>query len=261
MAEKSIYEDIANRTGGDIYIGVVGPVRSGKSTFITRFMQELVLPRIEGDSERERARDEMPQSAQGLTVMTTEPKFVPDRAVEVRAEGGTTMRVKMIDCVGYMIPEARGAEENGEARMVHTPWREEPMPFAEAAELGTRKVICEHATIGVLVTSDGTVGEIPRHSYVEAEERLVTELKAMGKPFAVVLNSADPSRPESIALAEELEARYGVPVALLNCVSLSTEDISGILSMILAEFPVSAIGIDLAADLIVRAAREMAEEE
>ena len=245
MAERTIYEDIARRTGGDIYIGVVGPVRSGKSTFITRFMQELVLPRIDNEAERERARDEMPQSAAGKTVMTTEPKFVPDRAVALNLEGGVDMRVKMIDCVGYMIPEAMGGEENGSARMVHTPWREEAMPFAEAAEYGTQKVIGEHATIGMLVTSDGTVGEIPRSSYVEAEERLVGELKAIRKPFAIVLNSSDPSRPESLALAHELEEKYGVPVALISCLSLNSEDISGILSMILGEFPVSGIGIEL----------------
>ena len=188
MAEQSIYRDIAERTGGDIYIGVVGPVRSGKSTFITRFMQELVLPNMTGDYSRERARDEMPQSAAGKTVMTTEPKFVPDEAVGLSLEGGASMRVKMIDCVGYMIPEAMGAEENGAVRMVHTPWQQEPMPFSDAAELGTKKVIREHATIGMLVTSDGTVGEIPRASYEEAEARLVAELKAYGKPFAVVLN-------------------------------------------------------------------------
>ena len=247
MAERSIYEDIASRTGGDIYIGVVGPVRSGKSTFITRFMQELVLPRIKEDAERERARDEMPQSAQGLTVMTTEPKFVPERAIPLQFEGGAGMRVKMIDCVGYMIPEAMGGEENGAARMVHTPWQQEPMPFAEAAEYGTRKVIGEHATIGMLVTSDGTVGEIPRASYVAAEERLVEELKAMGKPFALVLNSADPTRAESVALAGELEEKYGVPVALVSCISLTAEDISGILAMLLGEFPVTGIGIHLPA--------------
>lgn len=245
MAERSIYQDIAERTGGDIYIGVVGPVRSGKSTFITRFMQELVLPNIKGEAARERARDEMPQSAAGRTVMTTEPKFVPDEGVMLTLEDGVTMRVKMVDCVGYMIPEAMGAEENGSARMVKTPWDEAPMPFADAAELGTRKVIREHATIGMLVTSDGTVGEIPRSSYEEAEARIVAELSAIGKPFALILNSADPTRAESVELATELEERYGVPVALVSCLSLSAADIGGILSMILGEFPVTGIGIDL----------------
>jgi len=247
MAEHSIYRDIAERTGGDIYIGVVGPVRSGKSTFITRFMQELVLPNMEEGAARERARDEMPQSAAGRTVMTTEPKFVPDEGVALQMEDGITMRVKMIDCVGYMIPEAMGGEEDGAVRMVRTPWSEQPMPFAEAAEYGTRKVIGEHATIGMLVTSDGSVGEIPRASYVEAEERIVRELSEMGKPFAVVLNSADPTRPEAVALAAELEEKYRVPVALVSCLSLGAEDIRGILSMILGEFPVTAVGIRLPA--------------
>ena len=247
MAERSIYRDIAERTGGDIYIGVVGPVRSGKSTFITRFMQELVLPNMAQDAARERARDEMPQSAAGRTVMTTEPKFVPDEGVALTLDGGVSMRVKMIDCVGYMIPEAMGGEENGAARMVRTPWSEEPMPFAEAAEYGTRKVISEHATIGMLVTSDGTVGEIPRGSYEEAEARIVGELSGMGKPFAVVLNSADPTRGESVALARELEGKYGVPVALVSCLTLTAEDIKGILGMILGEFPVTGVGIDLPA--------------
>ncbi|MBR6726974.1 MAG: stage IV sporulation protein A [Clostridia bacterium] len=245
MAERSIYKDIAERTGGDIYIGVVGPVRSGKSTFINRFMQELVLPNIGDSAARDRARDEMPQSAAGRTVMTTEPKFVPDEGVALELDDGVSMRVKMIDCVGYMIPEAMGGEENGEARMVRTPWSEEPMPFADAAELGTRKVICEHATIGMLVTSDGSVGDIPRASYVEAEERLVRELSELGKPFALVLNSADPTAEGSVALALELEERYRVPVALVSCLSLGAEDIRGILSMILGEFPVTSVGIDL----------------
>ncbi len=245
MAQRSIYEDIAKRTGGDIYIGVVGPVRSGKSTFITRFMQEMVLPNIESESARERARDEMPQSAAGRTVMTTEPKFVPDEAVSITLEGATHMRVKLIDCVGYMIPEAIGTEENGSARMVHTPWQEEPMPFAEAAEHGTRRVMCEHATIGLLVSSDGTLGEIPRSSYVDAEERLVQEMKAQGKPFAMVLNTKDPTAPTSVALAKELEERYGIPVALVNCLSMRGEDIAGIFDMILGEFPVTAVRFTL----------------
>lgn len=243
MAERSIYEDIARRTGGDIYIGVVGPVRSGKSTFITRFMQELVLPNMTDESARERARDEMPQSAAGKTVMTTEPKFVPDEAVTVTVDQGVGLRVKMIDCVGYMIPEAMGCEENGAARMVHTPWQEEPMPFAKAAEYGTRRVMCEHATIGMLVSCDGSIGEIPRASFVEAEERLVREMKESGKPFAILLNSAEPASSAARALAEDLEARYGVPVALVNCLTLEAKDISGILQMVLGEFPVTAVRV------------------
>ncbi|MBQ9802308.1 MAG: stage IV sporulation protein A [Clostridia bacterium] len=243
MAEQSIYQDIAERTGGDIYIGVVGPVRSGKSTFITRFMQELVLPNIADEYSRDRARDEMPQSAAGMTVMTTEPKFVPDEGVSLSVGDGVALRVKMIDCVGYMIPEALGGEENGAVRMVNTPWREEPMPFPEAAELGTRKVMSEHATIGMLVTSDGTVGEISRVSYEGAEARLVAEMKALGKPFAVVLNSADPTAKTSVALAAALEEKYGVPVALVNCLSLGAEDIVGVLNLVLGEFPVTSVGV------------------
>ena len=245
MATESIYRDIAERTGGDIYIGVVGPVRSGKSTFITRFMQELVLPNMKEEHSRERARDEMPQSAAGYTVMTTEPKFVPDEAVALTVGEDISLRVKMIDCVGYMIPEALGGEENGATRMVKTPWSEDPMPFDEAAELGTKRVIGEHATIGMLVTSDGTVGDLKRECYEGAEARIVSELKALGKPFAVVLNSADPQNKDSRALALRLEKEYGVPVALVSCLSLNAQDIGGILSMVLGEFPVTSIGVAL----------------
>ena len=213
MAEHSIYRDIAERTGGDIYIGVVGPVRSGKSTFIKRFMEALVLPNMGDGYSRDRARDEMPQSAAGKTVMTTEPKFIPDEAVTVKLDDNAVMRVKMIDCVGYIVPDAMGTVENGQPRMVRTPWSQEPMPFIEAAEMGTHKVITEHATIGMLVTTDGSIGDIPRASYVEAEERVVRELKEMGKPFALILNSAKPDSDEATALAYELETKYGVPVA------------------------------------------------
>ena len=245
MAERSIYEDIARRTGGDIYIGVVGPVRSGKSTFITRFMQEMVLPNMTDEAARERARDEMPQSAAGKTVMTTEPKFVPEQAISLTVSGDIGLKVKMIDCVGYMIPDAMGVEENGVARMVSTPWQEEPMPFAEAAEYGTRKVMHEHATIGILVTGDGTVGDISRGSYEGAEERLVREMKALGKPFLLVLNSAEPHSSRAKALAADLEGKYGVPVALLNCLNLTATDIGGIMEMLLGEFPVTAVRITL----------------
>ena len=175
MTDTSIYKDISARTGGDIYVGVVGPVRTGKSTFIRKFMETLVLPNIKEEYEEKRARDEMPQSAAGKTVMTTEPKFVPDEAVSVVLGGTSEMKVKMVDCVGYIVPEAMGHIENGSPRMVMTPWNEQPIPFGEAAELGTRKVINDHSTIGVLVTTDGTVGEISRNSYVEAEERVAKE--------------------------------------------------------------------------------------
>ncbi len=239
--EHSIYKDISERTGGDIYIGVVGPVRSGKSTFIKRFMQTVVLPNIEDGYSKERARDEMPQSAAGKTVMTTEPKFVPDEAVEIKIDNNISMRVKMIDCVGYIVSEALGTLENGQQRMVHTPWQNEPMPFVEAAEYGTEKVIKDHSTIGMMITTDGTIGEISRESYIPAEERVVAELKAIGKPFAIVLNSAHPEAEESLALAYELEEKYQAPVALVNCLELDFDDISHILELVLHEFPVSEI--------------------
>ncbi len=245
MAEHSIYRDIAERTGGDIYIGVVGPVRTGKSTFIKRFMEALVLPNIDDTYSKERARDEMPQSAAGKTVMTTEPKFVPDTAVTINLDDAASLRVKMIDCVGYIVDEALGTIENGQARMVHTPWQEEPMPFVEAAEMGTEKVIKEHSTIGMLITTDGTIGEISRESYVPAEERIVNELKSLGKPFAMILNSADPTNERSISLAYELEAKYNVPVALVSCIDLDAEDIRHILELVLYEFPVTQIDISV----------------
>ena len=245
MSEQSIYRDIAERTGGDIYIGVVGPVRSGKSTFIKRFMESLVLPNIEDGYERDRARDEMPQSAAGKTVMTTEPKFIPDEAVEIKlSDTAASLRVKMVDCVGYVVPEALGTVENGEPRMVRTPWRDEPIPFIEAAEMGTRKVIEEHSTIGMLVTTDGSIGDISRESYVEAEGRVVSELKELGKPFAIILNSADPSSDRAISLAYELESKYEVPVALVSCLELDAEDIRHILELVLNEFPTTEISVE-----------------
>ena len=244
MNEHSIYKDIKARTGGDIYIGVVGPVRSGKSTFIKRFMESLVLPNMNEGYDRERARDEMPQSAAGKTVMTTEPKFIPDEGVSVSLDGCENLRIKMIDCVGYIVDGALGTVENGEPRMVRTPWQDEPMPFVEAAEMGTHKVITEHSTIGMLITTDGTIGDLPRESYVGAEERVVNELKALGKPFAMILNSADPGSETAIALAYELEAKYGVPVARVSCLDLDAEDIRKILEMVLHEFPVAEIHVD-----------------
>ena len=245
MSEHSIYKDIAERTGGDIYIGVVGPVRTGKSTFIKRFMEALVLPNISEGYVRDRARDEMPQSAAGKTVMTTEPKFIPDEAVHVVIDDCASLRVKMIDCVGYIVPDALGTIEDGQPRMVRTPWQEEPMPFVQAAEMGTQKVITEHSTIGMLITTDGSIGEIGRDSYVEAEERVVGELKAMGKPFAVILNSASPASDSAIALAYELEAKYNVPVALVSCLDLDAEDIRHILELVLHEFPVTEVRVKL----------------
>jgi len=238
MTGSEIYRDIANRTGGDIYIGVVGPVRTGKSTFIKRFMETVVIPEIAGEHDRARARDELPQSAGGRTVMTTEPKFIPDESVQITVGECGRVNVRMIDCVGYLVPEAIGSTENGETRMVHTPWSEEPVPFDVAAETGTRKVIMEHSTIGMLVTTDGSFGDIPRANYVEAEERAARELTAIGKPFAVILNSARPESAEAETLAMELEKKYGAPVALLSCTELNAEDIAQILRLVLMEFPI-----------------------
>ena len=246
MAEVSIYEQIAKRTGGDIYIGVVGPVRSGKSTLISRFLENIVLPRVENPYDHERIKDSTPQSASGKTVMTTEPKFVPDEAVKIRiGTENTELYVKLIDCVGYMVDQALGTQEDGNDRMVDTPWSDSPIPFGLAAEIGTKKVITEHATIGLLVTTDGSFGEIPRESYTAAEEQVAKELTEIKKPFAIVLNSAVPESEKARELARELEKKYDVPVALVSCTNLDSEDISQILSMILEEFPVTAINIAL----------------
>ena len=245
MSEQSIYKDIAIRTGGDIYIGVVGPVRTGKSTFIKRFMDSAVLPNIENEFDRTRARDEMPQSASGKTVMTTEPKFVPDEAVSIKFEDGALLRVKMIDCVGYIVPDAIGHIEEGKPRMVNTPWSDEPIPFTMAAEIGTEKVIKEHSTIGMVVTTDGTIGEIPRESYIESEERVIRELRELGKPFAIILNSAEPETERATELAMELEEKYKVPVALVSCLDLDDNDIKHILELVLHEFPISKIHVSL----------------
>lgn len=245
MPEHSIYQDISERTGGDIYVGVVGPVRSGKSTFIKRFMESVVLPNIGEGYSRDRARDELPQSAAGKTVMTTEPKFIPEEAVSITLDDNAEMRVRMIDCVGYLIPEAMGIIEDGQPRMVRTPWREEAMPFAEAAEMGTHKVITEHSTIGMLITTDGSIGDISRESYVEAEERIVRELQSLGKPFAVILNSARPESEGATSLAYELEEKYRVPVALVNCLELDAEDIRHILGLVLEEFPVCEVQVKM----------------
>ena len=247
MTENSIYQDIAKRTGGDIYIGVVGPVRTGKSTFIQKLLDNLVIPNIENEYDRARATDGTPQSASGRTVMTTEPKFIPDESVRIRMADGTELNVKMIDCVGYLVDGALGSEENGEYRMVMTPWSDEAMPFAEAAELGTEKVIGEHSTIAILVTSDGSFGEIPRESFVAAEERVVRELNERKKPFAIVLNSKEPHSEEARELAMSLEEKYSAPVALVNCTELTGEDIAQILKLVLSEFPISSLRFDLPA--------------
>ena len=241
MADNSIYKDIAKRTGGDIYIGVVGPVRTGKSTFIHKFLDSVVIPNIDNEFDRARTVDEMPQSASGRTIMTTEPKFVPDESVKIKIGDDTELNVKMIDCVGYIVDGALGGEEEGEARMIMTPWSDEAMTFEKAAEIGTGKVIGEHSTIGILVTTDGSIGEIPRESYVEAEERVARELKELGKPFAIVLNSKLPESEEAHSLAVSLENKYEVPVALVNCTAINAEDIREILGLVLSQFPVRSL--------------------
>ena len=245
MTDNSLYQDIARRTGGDIYIGVVGPVRTGKSTFIQKFLDSIVIPNIVNDYDKKRTVDELPQSASGKTVMTTEPKFIPDESVKIHMSDGTELNVKMIDCVGYLVDGALGSEEDGEARMVMTPWSKEPMPFAKAAELGTSKVIGEHSTIGILVTTDGSFGDIGRESFVEAEERVANELSELGKPFVIVLNSKNPELESTIRLAESLEEKYKAPVALVNCLELSPVDIGEILKLALSEFPIHYLNFNL----------------
>lgn len=239
-----IYDSIAKRTGGDVYVGVVGPVRSGKSTFIKRFMETAVIPNIEGGAEAARARDELPQGAGGVTVMTSEPKFVPERAVTVTS-GNVTARVRLADCVGYLVEGAEGVTENGEERRVSTPWSDEPLPFTEAARLGTKKVIREHSTVAVLVTSDGTVTDIPRESYVPAERECVQELRAAGVPFVIVVNSREPEGAAAESLALSLETEYGAPTALLSCADLDDGDCGEIVSMLAGEFPAKELTFSL----------------
>ncbi len=240
---NSIYSDIARRTGGNIYLGIVGPVRSGKSTFISRFMNSLVIPNIPDEYRRERANDELPQSSAGKTIMTTEPKFVPEDAVKVHIEDGVEMNVRLIDCVGYIVPSAIGYIENEAPRMVATPWFEEPVPFNMAAEVGTRKVITEHSTIGIVVTTDGSITDIPRDEYAEAEERIIAELNEINKPFVVVLNCKEPESAKSISLADKLSDKYGTRVIPVNCLDLDEDKIKSILSEMLMKFPVTEVNI------------------
>ena len=235
----SMYQDMASRTGSSIYIGVVGPVRTGKSTFIKRFMETQVLPNIENDYRRERARDELPQSGSGRTIMTAEPKFVPEEAAEVRLPDGTSFSVRLIDCVGYMVPGAVGQFEDLAPRMVMTPWYDHEIPMTEAAELGTRKVICDHSTVGIVVTTDGSVTDIPRSDYLEAEERVIRELQELGKPFVVLVNSLHPE--EARPLAEELQQKYSVRCLAVNCLELGEGDLQEILRSLLYEFPVQEL--------------------
>ena len=243
----NLYRDIADRTDGDVYIGVVGPVRTGKSTFIARFMEQLVLPKMAPGPKKDRLQDELPQSGSGKTIMTTQPKFVPGEAVEVFLQDQAAVRVRMVDSVGYLVKGALGIQENDTARMVHTPWFDQDIPFEQAAELGTRKVITDHATIGMVVTTDGTIADLPRSAYVEPEERVVNELKALNKPFVLVLNSKTPQTPEAQALRASIEQKYDVPAILLDVKNMTLEDIQNVLERILFEFPLREVRITLPA--------------
>ena len=245
MENSGLYEDIAKRTGGDIYVGVVGPVRCGKSTFITQFMQNLVVPNIEDKNTKQRTIDELPQSADGKTIMTTQPRFVPSKAAAIRVNDKVDMNVRMIDCVGYLIDGALGHEENQKERLVKTPWSDEEMPFEKAAELGTKKVIDEHSTIGIVLTTDGSITDIPRSSYVKAEERVVSELAAQNKPFVVVLNTKLPKSDDAKKLAKSLEAKYGVPVMPMDVLKLNQNNIDEIFEKILLEFPIKSLKIKM----------------
>ena len=245
MDNYNIYKEIADRTNGDIYIGVVGPVRTGKSTFIKKFMDKLVIPNIENEYKRERAIDELPQSAQGRTIMTTEPKFVPNEAVEITIDDNAKFKVRMIDCVGYIVPNAMGHIEGDMPRMVSTPWYDYEIPFAQAAEIGTKKVINEHSTIGLVITTDGSITELDRADYVEAEARVIKELKDINKPFVVLLNTANPNSDNAHELQRELEDKYSVPVMAINCATMDIDDINGIIERVLFEFPLTEITIKL----------------
>ncbi len=243
MTDTAIYRDIASRTGGNIYIGVVGPVRTGKSSLIKRFADKMLLPVMKSESLRDRARDEMPQSASGRTVMTTEPKFIPEEAVEVSLDGNATVRFKLIDCVGYVIPGAMGLTEDGNPRMLMTPWSDSPMPFDEAAEIGTHKVIADHATVGIVVTTDGSITDLPRENYIAAEKRVTSELTALEKPYVIVLNSVSPSAKETIETAARLEKEYGVPVIPLSCPDASDDDLRRVLEKVLMRFPITEVKV------------------
>ncbi len=245
MINTSIYQDIAERAGGDIYVGVVGPVRTGKSTFIRRFMDVLVFPNMASPYEKTRVTDELPQSGEGKTITTTEPKFIPPEAVRVNTRSGAGFNVRLVDCVGYMVPGALGNTEEGRERMVNTPWSEEKIPFTKAAEVGTEKVIRDHSVVGVVVTCDGSFGELPRAAFEEAEEKTVGQLKELHKPFVVILNSATPQSARSKELASSLRQRYQVPVLLLNCQKMTEEGFEEIFEKLIYQFPASQIRFNL----------------
>lgn len=245
MEHFNIYKDISERTNGDIYIGVVGPVRTGKSTFIKRFMDLLVIPNIENEHNKERTKDELPQSSAGKTIMTTEPKFIPNNAVNISLDENIEFKVRMIDCVGYLVPSALGHMDNNQPRMVSTPWFEEKIPFTEAAEIGTKKVITEHSTIGIVVTTDGSITDIPREDYISAEEKVINELKSLSKPFIVLLNTSKPYSEDTEILKQNLMEKYEAPVLPVNISQLKTEDINLILEKILYEFPIKELKLNL----------------
>lgn len=243
MKNFGIYQDIAKRTEGDIYIGVVGPVRTGKSTFIKKFMELLVLPNIENEYKRERAIDELPQSASGRTIMTTEPKFIPNEAVEINLNGNVRLKTRLVDCVGYLVNNAIGYLENDMPRMVKTPWSENEIPFETAAELGTKKVIVEHSTVGIIITTDGSITDIPREEYIVAEERVVRELKELNKPFIMLMNCQDPYDSYSIEMSKRLSEKYNATVIPVNCLELNLDDINDIFSKLLYEFMIERIEV------------------
>lgn len=245
MTSTNIYKDIAARTGGNIYIGVVGPVRTGKSTFIRKVMEHLVLNEMDDPYLRQRTIDELPQASAGKTIMTTEPKFVPENAIQIRLGERGKCNIRMVDCVGYVVDGALGQHEEDGPRMVLTPWSEEEMPFQQAAEIGTQKVIREHSTISVVVTTDGSIGEIPREDYLEAEKKVISEMQKTGKPFVVLLNSMFPAGEQTLMIRDAMQAEYGVPVIIKNCSELQTSDVEEILSNVLTEFPISQININL----------------
>ena len=245
MENLEIYQDISGRTGGDVYIGVVGPVRTGKSSFIKKFMELLVLPNIDNIYKKERAIDELPQSASGKTIMTTEPKFIPNEAVEINLNGNIKLKTRLVDCVGYLVNNALGHMENDMPRMVKTPWSGEEIPFETAAELGTKKVIVEHSTVGMVITTDGSITDIPREDYIEAEERVIRELKELNKPFIIILNSNDPYSEYTKSLANQLEEKYSAQVVTLNCLDMNIDDVNEIFEKLLYEFEIDKINLKL----------------
>ena len=245
MENKGLYEQIGTRTGGDIYIGVVGPVRTGKSTFIKRFMECMVIPQIDNVYQRERAKDELPQSGSGRTIMTAEPKFVPEQAAEITLAPGSTCRVRLVDCVGYLVDGALGSMEEDAPRMVSTPWRDTPMSMAEAAEIGTKKVIEDHSTIGLVITTDGSFSDLPRESYAAVEGRVIQELQSIGKPFLTLVNSVDPHSAAAQQVVQHLQETYGVSAVPVNCATLGESDLRTILTEVLYEFPIQQIAVAL----------------